>query len=236
MISQVPQIFETTFIDGPAAGRVHRMTESPETWDVYAHRQSEGIVEIGPGRYGGHQESLWERFDYRRVDLTPDSAVYALVETPACMIRQDRYLGWDRGSEYDHVDNCVDCDHAHFWFPENWPGGRAPVRWTYKDRSDDRAAADRHNAAAKTFEERVIPSFYIHDYMGIQLWVPECCVGPEGSTCWWATQGVPSTPTAVIAAWRKMEAEFEAERDAILNAADELEEMRFEVKSGALPG
>lgn len=232
-MGRVLEVFETTFVDGPAAGHVHRMTETPEAWDVYAHRQAKGVVEIGPGRYGGHQESLWERFDYERVALSPYSAVYMLAGTPACMIGRVSFGGFYKGSEHGHVDNCVDRDHAHFWFPENWPGGRAPVRWTYRDRSEDRLAAQERFDQG---ESKTNDAHFISDSMGVELWVPECCVGPEGGALWWATQGVPPTPGAVIAAWRKMEAEFEAERDAILDARDALDELRFNVRAGALPG
>lgn len=36
-----------------------------------------------------------------------------------------------------HVEtfSCNDPSHDHFWWPENWPGGRAPARVEYMARS-----------------------------------------------------------------------------------------------------
>lgn len=133
----------------------------------------------------------------------------------------------DRGvcpdDEYEPVSNCMDRNHAHFWFPENWPGGRAPVRWVYQDRSEKRQANPKD-------------AHFIKDFIAAEVWVDDCCVGPQGNNLWFTTQSVPPTPSATITLWRKFEAELQAERDEILDARDALDELRFNVRTGALPG
>lgn len=116
------------------------------------------------------------------------------------------------------TDGCSNPGHHDFWMPENWPGGRAPVRWTYHDRSADREAGNQ----------------YASDSMGVEVWVPDCCVDPEGGALWWASRGAPTTAPQRIACWLGMEAELLVERDQILDLRDSQDEAHW--LPGALPG
>lgn len=117
-------------------------------------------------------------------------------------------------------EGCSNPKHHDFWMPENWPGGRAPVRWTYHDRSAEREAGNK----------------YAGDSMGVDVWVPECCEGPDPlcGQLWWASQGAPKTASDRVKVWLKLEAEMLAERDPILDLRDSQEEAHW--LPGAMPG
>lgn len=78
------EVFETTFLDGPAAAKPHRLTAAPERWAVFAHRQAIGVVEVVlPALATPRQPELWTRFDYRRVDGGEGWATYRLDRAAA---------------------------------------------------------------------------------------------------------------------------------------------------------
>ncbi len=229
-------IYLTTFFDGPAAARRdgHRMIAAPETWTVWAHRQAKGVIEISNDP---HQLDLWECFEYRRVELGRGYANYVLSSTPDCLIRNGSVHSPEA---FEEATNCIDPSHPHYWFPENWPGGRAPAKWTWKDRSAERAAADEKHEHLVLLGRDVGPSdsMFIRDYAAVELWVPDICV-PESTfaTALWSESG-PQGPLNgdVVAFWVSAEKRLAAERDVILNARDALDELRLSPGVTVMPG
>jgi len=116
-------------------------------------------------------------------------------------------------------EGCSNPKHHDFWMPENWPGGRAPVRWKYHDRSAEREAGNH----------------FAGDSIGVEVWVPDYCLGgPKDGGLWWASQGAPKTALDCIRVWRKLEAEIVAEREPILDRRDAQDEAHW--LPGAVPG
>jgi len=123
--------------------------------------------------------------------------------------------------------------------PENWPGGKAPVRWTYDDASDRRAAARAayEQRAADGIKPNLNDEGFIYDSMGVECWVPEYAIAPDGGgQIWWSSFGVPSGAVTTIRQWIRLEAELCAELDPIIDRHNEL--AYFHADSGlmAVPG